>query len=469
MKPKKLTQQTLIGQQGINLIESVVLAMGSIWNPTAIDVGIDGSIELCEPGSGHALGRVLFVQSRATERGFQGETDTGFEYLCSERELAYWMQGNAPVLLIVSRPSSKEAYWVSIKDYFADAGRLASRRVRFDKTRDRFTEGCFDALHAVGMPPGAGVYLGPPGKSETLVTNLLRVASYAPRIYVAETQVERPEDMWRLRDERGLPLRAGWILKNGRLLSFHDLREWPWQDLCDRGSVEDFDVEEWAASEDEDRRRDFVWLLKQCLRDKLYPRIVYRKDLDCYIFRRPVSDLKPFSVRYQATPKRESKRDVFIQLTNRKTGKVSCYRHDAFEGFFRRLEGSWYLEINPTYVFTSDGDRLSLFQADQLSRIKRFERNPDVRRQVLMWASQLGRGEDLVTPPFPLLVFGELATLDLQKGIDDAAWMADGTTPYGETPLQVVGRPVPRMDRRRGRGSAPALSGAQEQEELELP
>lgn len=167
---------------------------------------------------------------------------------------------------------------------------------------------------------------------------------------------------------------------------------------------------------------------------------MYRKDLDCYIFRRPAGELRPFSVRYQATPSRESTRDVFIELTNRKTGKVSCYRHDAFEGFFRRLDGSGYLEINPTYVFTTDGERMSLFQSDQLAQIKRFERNPDVRRQVLMWATQLGRGEDLVTPPFPLLVFGELATLDLQKGIDDEAWMADGRLLYDQKAVQVVGR-----------------------------
>jgi len=425
MEPKKLTQQTLTGQLGVNLIEAVVLRMGSIWNPTNIDVGIDGSIELCQPGTGSALGRVLYVQSRATERSFQGETDSSLEYLCSERELAYWMQGNAPVLLIVSRPNTAEAYWVSIKDYFADAARLASRRVRFDKRADAFDESCFNALHSVAISLDTGVYLGPPARTERLVTNLLRVASFAPRIYVGDTPHRRADELFRLRDERGFVLASGWLLKNGRLLSFHDLRDWPWNELCDRGSVDDFDAHEWASSNDEDRQRDFVRMLKQCLRDKLYPRVVYRKDVECYMFR-PHPDLKPFSTTYRATASRQSTREVFVELRNRKTGAVSCYRHDAFEGFFRRLEGAWYLEINPTYVFTTDGSRLSLFQGDQLSKIKRFERNPDFRRQLLMWASQLGRGEDLLTPPFPLLVFGDLFEVDLPIGIDDDAWAADG-------------------------------------------
>lgn len=428
MKPKTLGQQTAKGQEGINLIEGIVLRMGSIWNPTvAIDVGIDGHIELCEPATGKALGVVLFVQSRATEQEFQGETDTGFEYLCSERELAYWMQGNAPVLLIVCRPSKGEAYWVSIKEHFADPVRRASRRVRFDKKADSFDESCFKKLLNLGARPEAGIYLGPPSKSETLVSNLLEVVSYAPRIYLAATEFRKVDEIWRLERDRQIRLPAGWILKSGQLLSFHDLHDRPWSDFCDPGTIEDFDVEEWASSDDEDRRRDFVRLLKLCLKEKLYPRVIPRKDLDCYMFR-PYPDKQPFSIQYRAQG-RQTTRKVFVAFQSRKTGLVSHYRHDAFEGFFRRLEGSWYLEINPTYVFTIDGDRLSLFQGDQLSTIKKFERNPDVRRQVLMWASQLGRGEDLVTPPYPLLVFGDLATFDLAVGIDDAAWAPEPKAP----------------------------------------
>ena len=136
---------------------------------------------------------------------------------------------------------------------------------------------------------------------------------------------------------------------------------------------------------------------------------------------RATPDLKPFSLHYQGQG-RQRTRDVFIVRTNQRTGKVSWCRHDAFEGNFRRYEDRWFLEINPTYVFTVDGKKISLYQAEYLSNIKRVERNPDVRRQVLNWASYLGRGEDLVTPAYPFLTFGELLSFQVNRGIDDKAW-----------------------------------------------
>jgi hypothetical protein len=62
VKPKVLSEQALIGQLGVNLIERIVLAMGSRWVPSPVlDVGIDGVIELADPTSHAALGiRVLY-------------------------------------------------------------------------------------------------------------------------------------------------------------------------------------------------------------------------------------------------------------------------------------------------------------------------------------------------------------------------------------------------------------------------
>jgi len=423
VKRKRLTAQTVIGQEGINLVERIVLAMGSIWNPTvAIDVGIDGNIELCDPKTGHALGIVLLVQSRATEGPFQSETGTGLEYLCSEPELTYWMQGNAPVLLVVSRPKSDEAYWVSIKTYFADPARRASRRVRFDKKRDRLSQESFTQLKAAGASSDSGLYLGPPAKSETLVSNLLQVAAYAPRIYVASTSIRKTDEIWTYATGRGVHIQRPFILKEGKIISFHDLREMPWSDLCDRGSVDDFDSSEWSDAEEIDRKNEFVWLLRDSLREKLYPAVVYRKDEDCFMFR-PHQDMKPFSIEYEGQ-RGTSTRQVFTLRVNQKSGQVSWYRHDAFEGSFKRYDGIWYLEINPTYVYTVDGERVSPYQGEHLSKIKRLERNPDVRRHVLMWASYLGRGEDLISPADPFLAFGDLLSVEVNRGIDDAAWVA---------------------------------------------
>ena len=107
---KKISDATIVGQQGINLIERVTLEMGFAWNPTNIDVGIDGYIEIRDPASGQATNCIIQVQSKATEQPFDAETGSSFEYRCAPKDLDYWMGGNAPVILVRSRPKTNEAY-----------------------------------------------------------------------------------------------------------------------------------------------------------------------------------------------------------------------------------------------------------------------------------------------------------------------------------------------------------------------
>src|SRR6185503_11736461 len=117
-KPKTLSSQGLLGQRGINFIERVVLEMGSRWTPSGPnEVGIDGYIELFDPSSNVPLGKTLAVQSKVVSE-FLNESDEGFDFWCNRRDLDYWLQGNMPVILIVSRPALNEAYWISVKDYF---------------------------------------------------------------------------------------------------------------------------------------------------------------------------------------------------------------------------------------------------------------------------------------------------------------------------------------------------------------
>src|SRR5438445_231779 len=113
-RPKTLSRQGHLGQRGINLIERVVLEMGCTWTPTgANEVGIDGFIELFDPRSGVALGTLVAVQSKAVST-FANETEDSLDFWCSERDIDYWLRGNMPIILIVSRPAANEAYWVEI-------------------------------------------------------------------------------------------------------------------------------------------------------------------------------------------------------------------------------------------------------------------------------------------------------------------------------------------------------------------
>ena len=102
---KTVTPQTIIGEQGVNLIERRCLEMGYLFHPRRVDHGIDGHIDLVDPGSGAVLNQTLLVQSKASDRPFPGETDQLFRYVCDDRDLDLWLSGNAPVILVFSHPN----------------------------------------------------------------------------------------------------------------------------------------------------------------------------------------------------------------------------------------------------------------------------------------------------------------------------------------------------------------------------
>jgi hypothetical protein len=101
---KKVTPQTIIGEEGVNLIVRRVLEMGHLFHPRRIDHGIDGHIDLVEPGTGRHLNQTILVQSKAHDRSLQQESRTSFVFTCDQRDLEHWLAGNAPGIVVVSHP-----------------------------------------------------------------------------------------------------------------------------------------------------------------------------------------------------------------------------------------------------------------------------------------------------------------------------------------------------------------------------
>jgi len=192
VRGKSIPRSFAIGQQGINLIEAVVLKMGFLWHPSGpVEAGIDGTIEICDPQTGAALNSIVQVQSKATSVSFPNETDTSFEWVCESKDIDYWLNGNAPVILIVSRPATGEAYWVPIKQYFAKPETRSSRKIVFDKRTSKFNENSKLALIDLALPKDSGIYFSPLLRSEKLVSNLLAVRYFPERLYVAETDFRK--------------------------------------------------------------------------------------------------------------------------------------------------------------------------------------------------------------------------------------------------------------------------------------
>lgn len=420
---KRIGQTDITGERGVALVRDIVLSMGCMFYETGgVEAGIDGVIELRDEDTGQVRNMILQVQVKATTKRFAEETDEGFSFTCEQRDIDYWREGTAPVLLILVRPEDRVAYWRSITDWAADPENAKSRKVKFDKVRDAFTKEARAAVvHVVAnmrpgaMPPSTRIH-------EKLYPNLVGV-SFARRLYWAPTEHANNKAF-------GAALRIvdpeapnEWIAKGGAVLSFHDLDASPWRELCDSGAMEEFDVEEWSESDDEDRLRDFVQLLNRSLKAFVEPDLRFDKEENHFFFVKP-NDRPNLQYPYRSLTKWTGRRVVGRYGKKGDPNETAFVRHSAFWSWFVRYGGKWFLEINPTYRFTSNGYRPSKFAGENLKKIKEQENNAAVFGQFVMWRHFLTtRGvEDLYQQRYPFLSFMKVAEMELPYGVPDALW-----------------------------------------------
>lgn len=418
-RPKTLSVQGLTGQRGVNAIERIVLEMGSRWTPSGPnEVGIDGYIELFDPTSHQSLGLTVAVQSKVVGNISDSAKST-FDYWCDANDLEYWLNGNTPVILVVSDGNSSTAYWISIKEYFKDWKRPSPAHVKFDKSKHRFSRESFDQFLDIAAPK-SGLYLAPSRRDEILRTNLLPLEAYPPSIYVAGTDCRHTREVWGSLRTAGGDVDAGWILWEKKIFSFHDLGKAPWSSVCDLGTLEEFSAADWSESNDLQQQRIFVQLLNGTLKAQLDTEARFWPQEECYAIPGP-----PHKVSYQSI-RRQSKITVVSQFssTNADGRKFLWFRHLAFRGQFRLFAGRWCLEITPTYRFTYDGFTLDRFHEDRLKGIKRIEGNRAVLSSVLFWAYYLRPKTGLFCGDPPPLLFGDLLSFPCEVGIVDQAWLS---------------------------------------------
>lgn len=414
---KTVVRQTLVGESGIALIHKRVTEMGYLFHPRRVDHGIDGHIDLVDPGDRTVLNLVLLVQSKASGLPFPYETDTSFQYTCAEADLNYWRSGNAPVILILSHPDQDEAWWVDIKAEFADARRRAERTVVVDKRRQAFDASAAAQLLRVAVPKDSGLFLASPPKKETLTTNLLPIAAMPDVIYLAPAAATTYPAAGELLADQQSRVRGGWILRDGMVISFADLTDGPLSVLR-AGDVEQHETAEWAASEDIDTQHRFMDLLARALAAD------HRGDLRWHNDRKHLH----FCATPTLDPRREGKapgrrgHTVFGPYRSKKDPDViSFYKHAALTTRFRRFGGTWYCQLGPDYCFTSEGWQEYQYADTLLAGIKRLDRHAAVAGWTRTWATYLAQQADLFAAE-KALVFGELAKFDVDRGIDDRLW-----------------------------------------------
>lgn len=430
--PKILADTALTGRRGVNVIDRIVSEMGFAWHPTAgdLDTGVDGYIAIRDPETKVATNGVIQVQSKSTLGRFTAETTTGFQFLCDEDDLTNWMSGDVPLIFIRVRPPD-EAYWIDVREYFKDATRLKTRRIEFNKERDRFTTGARDRMIRLATANRPGLVFARTRQKETLISNMLEVTRHAATVYVATTPLRtRHEANEKLAAACGSnPKPRAWRIGSKQLYSFDDLDGDHWKGVIEEGTVEPHSAALFAQSMDTEYVNIFAELLGRALSEKVAEALAFHGKRDFYYFR-PTADLSTRTISYTGIENATS-RAVFKGYGKRRDDpeKPSYYRHSAFRAQFRRYEKTWYLEVTPTYHYTVNGLMDDAFYEEKIKKMKRFELNGSVVGQLMMWRHVLApppTTPDIFTrpsPPYPHLEFGSWAAVDVGHGVPERDWL----------------------------------------------
>ena len=415
----------MIGERGIAHIRQIVLSMGYMFYETGgVEAGIDGYIELRNDETGEVSNLILQVQGKATNRErLPNDTQDSFEWLCSTDDIEYWTHGTAPVLLIVVHLKTNCAYWKSMKDYFRDVHNVDNRRIIFDKKQDVFDQSAKARISEIVVNVRPGLITPPVRRAERLVLNLIPVEQFSSKVFLAETEHKNNKAFGEASRAIATNPPGEWIVKNGRVLSFHNLDNYPWNKLCDVGTIESFDTSEWASSDDPDMLRDFVQLLNRALKQMTFNDLKFDKQHRSYYFKR-VRGKYRLSHSYYAFHKHTT-RNVVKHYPKKKVSNGFAYcRHSAFVGRFQRFGDKWYLEVTPTYHFTSDGYNPDRFAEERLKKIKEIENNRAVLGQFMMWYDYLTcqSTRDMLGSEYAFLKFGKIQNYDTEYGVHDEIW-----------------------------------------------
>lgn len=430
--PKILDDRALTGRRGVNVIERVVSEMGFAWHPTAgdLDTGVDGYIAIRDPETKVATNGVIQVQSKSTLGRFTAESATSFQFLCDEDDLENWMSGDVPLLFIRVRPPD-EAYWVDVREYFKDAARLKTRRIEFDKERDRFTPAARDRLLRLATANRPGLVFARTRQKETLISNLLEVTRHATTVYIAATPLRSGREVnEKLAAACGdQPKPNAWRIGSKQIYSFDDLDGHHWKEIVEAGTVESHGAALFAQSADTEYQNIFIELLGRSLSEKVAPDLSFHSKREFYYFR-PTPDLTTRTINYTGLENATS-RGVFKGYGKRKDDpeKPSYYRHSAFRAQFHRYEKAWYLEVTPTYHYTVDGVVDDRFYEEKIKKMKRLELNGSVLGQLMMWRHVLAPPPAMPDifnrrpPPYPHLEFGSWRTVEVEYGVPERDWL----------------------------------------------
>jgi hypothetical protein len=417
-------KRTLNHEQAVAWVKQQIIGMGFAFNEIHLEAGIDGFVELADPRTGAAQANFLGVQVKTCEM-FAAESAETFSFYADGDDITYWRASSVPVLLIVCRAKTDEAYAIWIRDYFNAPQNAATKTVAYNKERDRFrgSDNWQRRLVEAGVPHGLGMSFPPVPKPEELSSNLLE-AIIPKTVYQGRAKLKnRPEVLAELNRQNCAA--HEFIIKKDLVWTVHSLYDAAWSGVVENLSIKPTAFAELAFQEDSSKRRYAVELLNLCLSARLWRDEIFwfdKEDMYVYAPKRSVTKRVRKSVK---TEKSETRRGlIFPTFFN---GRLVRCRHLAMVANFVEIGGTYYLQIDPTYFFSRDG-KWKHPRAEELIRTVRIlQKQRDYHSNLEVWRELLTQPADLARLDYPFLSFSEYRGFTSPVSIPDSAWKTAST------------------------------------------
>lgn len=421
---KFISNNQLLGSRGETFIRDLVLRMGHVFECIHTDAGLDGTIELRDSATGEMLNLLLRVQVKSTTN-FQSESSDSFSFTCDARDIEYWLKGNTPNILVVCNPQEQVAYWKSIRDYFSTPESRKKRTVRFSKVKDVFDATTYGKLFELARPTDSGLYMEAPQQSELLTSNLLRVKRLPKTIHIAPTNCRSIKEVYAKAGDHGADLPPEILLYQKTLISIHDFREEPvWRLVCEHGASEAYELSDRFDWNDLADRTLFAEFLFKCFKGFAEKARLRYSPKDRTFYSPLIKQGTSAQTKKFHSSRRDSARMQKRGLVTPLGGKAKGFRHCAFSADFEYIEKKWFMQISPTYFYTSNGWRRKINAEEFLTKIKQLERNKAVFSQLRLWEEYLceAGSSDLLSEGYPHLEFGPLEFFNIERAVPDDLW-----------------------------------------------
>lgn len=418
--PKYYDKRTHAHEQAVHWVGTQVYAMRSTFNRQAVEAGIDGMVDLADPQTGAATGAFLGVQVKTKEQ-FAAESDKQFSFYAEPEDIAYWNTVQIPVLLVVVRSRTEEAYAVHVQGYFGKLENKNSKTVVFDKGEDRFavTEDWQRRLLNLGVPRSRGLSFPPVPMPEEMASNLLE-AVLPETLFCGKTRYKTRDSMLGILKDRDFN-GTEFIVRDGYLWSVRSLHLNIWKNLVDSTTVKPMSFAELAFHDQPAKRRHATELLNHCLTARLdVEEVRWLEDERFYVYLPNRSLTRTVRTTVQRE-ERESKKGLLHVKS--KGERILFCRHVAMKANFVEIENTYYLQVDPTYYYTRDGKKKHRRWAEFIRNVRNMEKQREYWSNLQLWRHVLTHPSDMLREDYAFLKFRDYLGFLAPVSIPDSLWI----------------------------------------------